>query len=241
MSVKKRHTTVTRLLHVWMNLDLIHASASLGTLEMDITVAIQRRDRALKSGITSAQSAGSMSLIQMEREVWHLLLCTVTWLTRRLLTWQSSVTTVKAGSWWEVVKSRGVTRVTFITQELICLSWPDLPEFLRTVNSLSSMSVMAPVFGWIVQLDGGCHAILLRWLTGAEHHLAVLNAHAGWPTLVQSPVKNVTVIKMTSTGVKTVVSSLTRQSYQWNSSGLVILVIRERKATTLWGNWSAMV
>ena len=78
MSVKKRHTTVTRLLHVWMILDLIHARVSLGTLEMDITVAIQRRDPALKSGITSAQSAGSMSLIQMVRKVWHLLLCFVT-------------------------------------------------------------------------------------------------------------------------------------------------------------------
>ena len=214
MSVKKRHTTVTRLLHVWMNLGLTHASASLGTLEMDITVAIQRRDPALKSRVPSAQSAGSMSLIQMVREVWHLLLCTVTWLTRRVLALLLSVTTVKAGSWWEVVKRRGVTHVTFITQELICLSWLVLPEFLRTVNSLSSMSVMAPVFGLTIQLDGGCHAILLRWLTGAEHHLAVVSAHAGWPTHVPIPDIVVIVIRMTITGVNTVVSSLTSQSSQ---------------------------
>ena len=213
MSVIKRHTTVTRLLHVSMNLDLIHVSASLGMLEMDITVAIQRWDPALKSGITSAQSAGSMSLIQMVREVWHLLLCTVTWPTRRVLAWQSSVTIVKAERGWVAVKVQAVTRVTFITQELNCLSWRDLPEFLRTVNSLSSMSVMTPVFGWIIQLDGGCHAILLRWLTGAEHHLAVLSAHAGWPTHVQAE-DVVIVIRMTITGVRTVVSSLTRQSSQ---------------------------
>ena len=214
MSVKKRHTTVTRLLHVWMILDLIHASASLGTLEMDITVAIQRRDPALKSGITSAQSAGSMSLIQMVRKVWHLLLCFVTWLTRRVLAWQSSVTTVKAESGWVAVKVQGVTRVTFITKELICLSWRDLPQFLRTVNSLSSMSVMAPDFGLTIHRDGGCHVILLRWRTGAEHHLAVVSAHAGWPTHVPTPEIVVIVIRMTITDVKTVVSSLTRQSSQ---------------------------
>ena len=214
MSVKKRHTTVTRLLHVWMNLDLIHASASLATLEMDITVAIQRGDPALKSGITSAQSAGTMSLIQMVREVWHLLLCTVTWLTRGVLALLLSVTTVKAGSWWEVVKRRGVTHVTFITQELIRLSWRVLPEFLRTVNSLSSMSVMAPVFGLTIHMDGGCHVILLRWRTGAEHHLEVVSAHAGGPTHVPTPEIVVIVIRMTMYGVKTAVSWLTRQSFQ---------------------------
>ena len=197
MSVKKRRTTVTCLLHVWMNLDLIHASASLVTLEMDITVAIQRGDPALKSGITSAKSAGTMSLIQMVMEVWHLLLCTVTWLTRGVLALLLSVTTVKAGSWWEVVKRRGVTHVTFITQELICLSWRVLPEFLRTVNSLSSMSVMAPVFGLTIHMDGGCHVILLRWRTGAEHHLAVVSAHAGWPTHVPTPEIGSIVIRMT--------------------------------------------
>ena len=39
MSVKKRQTNVTRMLHVPMNVDPIHASASLGTWEMDIIVA----------------------------------------------------------------------------------------------------------------------------------------------------------------------------------------------------------
>ena len=39
MSVKERQTNVTHMLHVPMNVDPIHASASLGMLEMDITVA----------------------------------------------------------------------------------------------------------------------------------------------------------------------------------------------------------
>ena len=41
MSVKKRQTNVTRMLHVPMNVDPIHVSASLGTWEMDIIVASQ--------------------------------------------------------------------------------------------------------------------------------------------------------------------------------------------------------
>ena len=214
MSVKKRHTTVTRLLHVWMNLDLIHASASLGTLEMDITVAIQRWDPALKSGITSAQSAGSMSLIQMVMEVWYLLLCTVTWPTRRVLAWLSSVTTVRAGQMWEDMKLEAVTNVTFITKERVCLSWPVSPVSLHTVNSSSSTSATTQVSGLTVHTDGGCHVILLRWRIGAEHHLAVVSAHAGWPTHVPTPEIVVIVIRMTITGVKTVVSSLTSQSSQ---------------------------
>ena len=67
MSVKERHTTVTFALHVSMNVDPIHASASLGTLEMDVTVLSQNQDPALKSGTTSAV-AETMSLIQMARE-----------------------------------------------------------------------------------------------------------------------------------------------------------------------------
>lgn len=51
MNVKVRRTTAINLLHVSMNADPIHASARLGTLEMDIAVAIQpHRDPALKSG-----------------------------------------------------------------------------------------------------------------------------------------------------------------------------------------------
>ena len=240
MSVKKRHTTVTRLLHVWMNLDLIHASASLGTLEMDITVAIERRDPALKSGITSAQSAGSMSLIQMVREVWHLLLCTVTWTTRRVLAWQSSVTTVRAGQMWEDMKIKAVTNVTFITKERVCLSWPVSPLSLHTVNSSSSTIATTQVSGLTIHTDGGCRVILLRWHIGVERLLEVVSAHAGWKTHAHQN-NAVTVMRMTKYGVKTAVSWLTRQSFQWNNSGSVILVIRHirRTVTTLWENSSA--
>ena len=44
------------MLHVPMNVDPIHASASLGTLEMDITVAWQRGDPARRSGKTLVAS-----------------------------------------------------------------------------------------------------------------------------------------------------------------------------------------
>ena len=77
MSVKERQTNVTRMLLVPMNVDPIHASASLGMLEMDITVAWQR-DPARKSGNTLAASVETILLIQMAREVWHHSQCTVT-------------------------------------------------------------------------------------------------------------------------------------------------------------------
>ena len=77
MSVKKRQTNVTRMLHVPMNVDPIHASASLGTWEVDITVASQPRDPARKSANTTAV-AEAIGLIQMAREGRHHLLCTVT-------------------------------------------------------------------------------------------------------------------------------------------------------------------
>ena len=56
MSVAKRQTNVIRMLHVPMNVDPIHASASLGTWEMDIIVARQRGDPARKSGNTLVAS-----------------------------------------------------------------------------------------------------------------------------------------------------------------------------------------
>ena len=77
MSVKKRQTNVTRMLHVPMNVDPIHASASLGTWEVDIIVASQPRDPARKSANTTAV-AEAIGLIQMAREGRHHLLCTVT-------------------------------------------------------------------------------------------------------------------------------------------------------------------
>ena len=54
MNVKVRRTTVINLLHVSMNAGPIHASARLGTLEMDIAVLSQNQDPAVKSGNTSA-------------------------------------------------------------------------------------------------------------------------------------------------------------------------------------------
>ena len=44
------------MLHVPMNVDPIHASASLALLEMDITVAWQRGDPARKYGNTLVAS-----------------------------------------------------------------------------------------------------------------------------------------------------------------------------------------
>ena len=49
-----------------MNVDPIHASASLGTWEVDITVASQPRDPARKSANTTAV-AEAIGLIQMAR------------------------------------------------------------------------------------------------------------------------------------------------------------------------------
>ena len=56
-----------------------------------------------------------------------------------------------------------VTRVTFITQERVCLSWQVSPESLHTVNSLSNMSVMDRYcFSTAIYMDGGCHVILKK-------------------------------------------------------------------------------
>ena len=128
---------------------------------------------------------------------------------------------------------REVTHVTFITLERVCLSWRVSPESPNTVSSLSSISVIIQFCFKISvhQSDGGCHVILLKWRTGAEH-LAVVSAHAGWPTHVHTPAMVVTV--------KTAVSSLTGHIFQLDSSGLRMLPAA-RKVTTHWGNWSAMV
>ena len=165
----------------------------------------------------------------MVMEAYHRLTLPVTWLKRVELAWQSLVTTVKTEHWWKDMNAQGVTHVTFITKERVCLSWRISPESPHTVNSLSSMSVKIQ-FCLGVQMDGGCHVIQLRWRTGAEH-LLVVSAHAGWWTHVQTPVMVVTVIRMTSYGVKTAVSSLIKHSFQLNSSGLAILAMAERKAT----------
>ena len=132
-----------------------------------------------------------------------------------------------------------VIHVTFITQERVCLSWQVSLESLHTVNSLSSTNVITLLclaLFMAVHMHGGCHVILLRWRTGAEH-LSIVGAHAGWPTHAQTLVMVVTVIRMTMYGVKTAVCWLTRQSFLSNSSGLGILVAL-LKVITPWENLS---
>ena len=162
----------------------------------------------------------------MAREAWHHSLSTVTWMTRMELAWQSLVTTVRAERTWMGMAVLVVILVTFITKERVSLSWRVSPESHRTVNSLLSTNVFTQWCLGTEDMPGGCHAILVRWRTGVEHHLAVVSAHAGWPTHVQTQVMAATVIKTTAYGVKTVVSSRTRHICQLNSSGLEIQDIR---------------
>ena len=155
----------------------------------------------------------------MVMEAYHRLTLPVTWLKRMELAWQSSVTTVKTEHWWTDATHRDVTHVTFTTRERVCLSWRVSPESPHTVNSLSSMSAIIQGYSEINSL-GGCHVIILRLRTGAEHHLAVVSAHAGWQAHVQTPNMVVTVTRMTMYGVKTAVSSLTEPIFQLYSSSL---------------------
>ena len=126
----------------------------------------------------------------------------MTWQIRRVLAWQSSVTTVREGQMWEDMKIKAVTNVTFITKERVCLSWPVSPVSLHTVNSSSSTSATTQVSGLTVHTDGGCRVILLRWHIGVERLLEVVSAHAGWTTHAQQE-NAVTVMRMTKYGVKT--------------------------------------
>ena len=164
---------------------------------------------------TLRQKVDITQLIQMAKEIWRHSQCTVTWLTRMELAWQWSVTTVKTGIVWKDLKDEVATHVIFITQEPVYLNWPVSPVSPHAASSLSSTSVTIQVSGLLtIHTDGGCHVILLRWPTGVEHHLAVASVHAGWTTHAQIPTKAATVIRMTMYGVKTAVSSPTRQSFQ---------------------------
>ena len=135
----------------------------------------------------------------------------------------------------------GTTHVTFTTLARVYLSWLVSPASLHTARNLSSINVITPCNSERADMLGWCHVILLRWLTGAGHHLAVVSAHAEWTTHVQTPVVAVIVMRMTMFGVKTAVFSLTRQSFQWNSSGLETLSMKMRRDTTLWKSLSVMV
>ena len=156
----------------------------------------------------------------MVKEIWRHSQCTATWMTRTELAWRWSVTTVRTGLLWKDLKTEVATHVIFITQEPVYLNWPVSPVSPHAASSLSSTSVTNQVSGLPIQIhtDGGCHAILLRWHIGVEHRLQVASAHVGWPTHVEIQGHTigmaVTVMRMTMYGVKTVVSSPTRQSFQ---------------------------
>ena len=160
----------------------------------------------------------------MARKIWSHSQCTVTWQRKMVLAWQSSVTIARTEQKWKDMKTQVHTPEMLTRLEHVYLSWPVSPKSPHTVSSLSSTSVTARFCLVItIQTAGGCHVILLRWLTGVEH-LSVISAHAGWTTHVQTPPMVVTVIRMTKCGEKTVVSWLTGQSFMSNSSSLAILV-----------------
>ena len=80
MNVKERHTNVTRLPLVSMNVDHIRASVRVGTLKMALN-AIMPVPALLSEKIPKVQ-AEIMSLIQMVREGRHRLQCTAICLPR---------------------------------------------------------------------------------------------------------------------------------------------------------------
>ena len=140
--MKETHTTAISVQPVSMNGDHIHASVKVDSLEMDLNAVIPYLSPVLRSEERVAVSARISSLIQMAKQVWHHLQCTVTCVTRMELVSQSSVTTVKAEFFSRGVNEQDVTHVTFTTLERVCLSWRVSPESPHTVSSLSSTSVM---------------------------------------------------------------------------------------------------
>ena len=152
------------------------------------------------------QKVEFISSILMGMELCYHLTWPVTWLTRTELAWQPLVTTARTEHWWMGVILLGVTHVTFITPERICLSWRVSLTSPHTVSNLSSTSVFTRFLNLtaVIFLDGGCLEIQLKWHTGAGESL-VTDAHAEWTTHVQNPEMerlNVNVIEMTQTGVK---------------------------------------
>ena len=141
------------------------------------------------------------------------------------------MTTARSRRWWIDLKEMDATHELFITKERVCLSWPILPESFHTASSLSNMSVINQIYSKM-ERDGGCHVIPPRWRTGAEHHLAVVSAHAGWTSHVQVMVA-VTVVRKTKHGVKRAVSWLPVIQLRFGDTGT-------KKGTSRWGNWSAM-
>lgn len=110
------------------------------------------------------------------------------------------------------------TRVTSTIRERVCLSRRVSPVPLCTVNSLSSMSGIIQSY-WstiTIHLDVGCHVIMIRWRAG-EEPLKMANAQQGWARHMQSRSMAVIVMKTTTNGEKTAVSSLKRKSFRSSS------------------------
>lgn len=164
----------------------------------------------------------------MARGDWHHLQCIVIWVTKKALAWQPLVTIVKTERTCTMAQGmdpKAATRVIFITQEQVCLSWRVSRGSLRTVNNLLSMSVIIQCCSTMaISSDGGWRVILLRWSTGVEHPL-VTSVHVGWPTHVWILVMVVTVMGMRTYGEKTAGFSLTRHSFQSNNLGLEISAV----------------
>ena len=70
---------------------------------------------------------------------------------------EPSVTTARTEHWLMAMILLGVTHVTFIIPERVCLSWRISPKSSHTVNSVSSMSDITRVRSKVDCLDGGCH------------------------------------------------------------------------------------
>ena len=175
----------------------------------------------------------------MARVLLHRLQFTVIWVTRMELAWQSSVTTAKVEHMWRDMRARAVTHEIFITPERVFLSWRVSPESRHTANSLSVMSAVIHSSSEVV-LDGGCHGIRSKWITGEERHPAVVRAHAGWPAHVHTLLICVIVTRKTAYCVRTAVSLLTRHIFRLNSWGLVIQAMLTRKDIIRSENLSVM-
>ena len=157
-------------------------------------------------------------MILTVKEVMTHSMCFVTWVTRPASAWQSLVTTVKlelscAG---QLVRMAIIINMTWCTPGRIWLSWKVWPQCPATVSSSSSTSVTMQSFREKGIFRRWCHVTLPEWTTGVGPFLVATSAHAGWTKPVSKTI-TVTVMRMTLVGVKTAVSSLTSQTYQYLS------------------------
>ena len=156
----------------------------------------------------------------MRRLCLHLQF-TVTWPTRMVLAWQSSVTTVRTGHQWVVLKVQEATR-----SRDIHYTWASLSQLasLTNVSSYREQFIKYECLGSLMLKDhmlGGCHVNPLTWPTGAKLSQEVMSAHAWRTRHVQFHNMAVTAIKMTMYDVKTTetetVSLLTKHTFRLNS------------------------